>query len=144
MNTRPCLWFVENNGFCPYGSECKFRHDFKSITCRFFIRGRCDFGSECRYFHPNFSKSNSSSNSNSNSNRDPNPNFKSSSSNLPDLNLNSAAKLDPAENGRNSEIAKNSEISYLKRRFAGKLKEIGEGSFLMEFEPSDPDWVKQL
>ncbi|KAM4572020.1 makorin, ring finger protein, 4 isoform 1-T1 [Fundulus diaphanus] len=48
-----CRRFI--NGFCRFGSRCKFIHDSTPIPasqiCRYFQKGECWYGEQCRYFH---------------------------------------------------------------------------------------------
>ncbi|XP_012726037.2 makorin, ring finger protein, 4 [Fundulus heteroclitus] len=48
-----CRRFI--NGFCRFGSRCKFIHDSTPIPasqiCRYFQKGECWYGERCRFFH---------------------------------------------------------------------------------------------
>lgn len=55
--SAPRCKFYETRGWCKYGNECRFSHDFKPTIrktrmCRVFeMRKRCKYGKDCKFAH---------------------------------------------------------------------------------------------
>ncbi|KAJ0870273.1 putative transcription factor C3H family [Helianthus annuus] len=63
--TELCVSYLQNSGFCRYGSKCQFAHGTKELhpvpfsyksmaetPCKnYSLSGTCSFGSKCRFLH---------------------------------------------------------------------------------------------